>query len=475
MRGQIFICYRRDDSLAWARSLYDRLVRSFGRNKIFRDVNGISLGENFLNEIERRVGECDVLIAVIGARWLTSTDGQGRRLDDPKDFVRMEIGTALRRDIRVIPVLVDGVSMPTSTDLPDDLKQLVYRNALEIGDTHFDDDCRRLVAAIEEVLKELKHLKAQPLRSFALVAIAAVLLAGGPLIYFALHSPVTPVIPFPSATATPTVEAKAQIRSLEPRQPAPFTVKTISTPSISAAALTKEQLSRGVLDHTRKDNPRVNSLAMKFVPVAGTQVLFSIWDTRVQDFEMFVKDSGYEATGGMVSLDKTGWIRQGATWKKPGFKQGPTDPLVGVSWDDAKEFCKWLTKREHEDGGLIEGLCYRLPSDEEWSVAVGLKNEVAKTPEEKMNSFTNMLYPWGSEWPPPVGAGNYCGEESRIGNEPESWDVIQGYNDGYPRTSPVGSFASDKNSAASIQNASNAMTMYSTNFACYDNSASSKR
>jgi formylglycine-generating enzyme required for sulfatase activity len=195
----------------------------------------------------------------------------------------------------------------------------------------------------------------------------------------------------------------------------------------------------------------------------------------VQDFEMFVKDSGYEATGGMVSLDKTGWIRQGATWKKPGFKQGPTDPLVGVSWDDAKEFCKWLTKREHEDGGLIEGLCYRLPSDEEWSVAVGLKNEVAKTPEEKMNSSTNMLYPWGSEWPPPVGAGNYCGEESRIGNEPESWDVIQGYNDGYPRTSPVGSFASDKNSAASIQNASNAMTMYSTNFACYDNSASSKR
>ena len=96
-----------------------------------------------------------MLIAVIGAHWLTSTDGQGdRRIDNPEDFVRMEIATALRRDIRVIPVLVDGASMPRSPDLPDDLKPLVRRNALQVGDTHFDDDCRRLVAAIEQILEK---------------------------------------------------------------------------------------------------------------------------------------------------------------------------------------------------------------------------------------------------------------------------------------------------------------------------------
>jgi hypothetical protein len=160
MSGQIFISYRRDESRWSAGRLYDRLAARFDRNQIFMDVDAIALGENFLKAIEKRVGECDVLIAVIGTHWLTSTDEQGgRRLDNSEDFVRMEIATALRRDIRVIPVLVDGALMPRSTGLPDDLKQLVYRNALQVGDTHFDDDCRRLVAAIEQVLEEKERLE----------------------------------------------------------------------------------------------------------------------------------------------------------------------------------------------------------------------------------------------------------------------------------------------------------------------------
>jgi hypothetical protein len=155
MSGQIFISYRREESRWSARSLHDRLIQRFHRNQIFMDVDSVGLGEDFVKTIEETVGSCDVLIAVIGAHWLTSTDGQGdRRLDKPEDFVRMEIATALRRNIRVIPVLVDGASMPRSTDLPDDLKQLVRRNALQVGDTHFDDDCRRLVAAIEQVLEK---------------------------------------------------------------------------------------------------------------------------------------------------------------------------------------------------------------------------------------------------------------------------------------------------------------------------------
>src|SRR5271166_4986835 len=155
MSGQIFISYRREESHWSARSLHDRLSMSFDWNQIFMDIDAIALGEDFVKAIETTVAKCDVLIAVIGNNWLTSKDEQGgRRLENPEDFVRMEIGTALKREIRVIPVLVDGALMPQSTDLPDDLKPLVRRNALQVGDTHFDDDCRRLVAAIEQVLEK---------------------------------------------------------------------------------------------------------------------------------------------------------------------------------------------------------------------------------------------------------------------------------------------------------------------------------
>ena len=141
MSGQIFISYRREDGRWSARSLYDRLSARFDRKQIFMDIDAIALGDDFVKAIEKTVGECDVLIAVIGTHWLNCKDEEdSRRLDNPEDFVRREIATALKRDIRVIPVLVDGASMPRSTDLPDDLKPLVRRNALRVSDTGFDGD-----------------------------------------------------------------------------------------------------------------------------------------------------------------------------------------------------------------------------------------------------------------------------------------------------------------------------------------------
>ena len=100
----IFISYRRDDSSGHAGRLADRLVEHFGRNRIFVDTDTIEPGEDFVTAIERAVGSCEILVAVIGRHWL-SAGGTGR-LNDPNDFVRLEIATALRRDIRVIPVLV---------------------------------------------------------------------------------------------------------------------------------------------------------------------------------------------------------------------------------------------------------------------------------------------------------------------------------------------------------------------------------
>jgi len=196
------------------------------------------------------------------------------------------------------------------------------------------------------------------------------------------------------------------------------------------------------LEKATKEQPWQNSLGMKFVPVPGTQVLFCIWDTRVEDYSAFVDATGNDTTGGMWSLGQDGWKQLGATWKEPGFSQGPTHPVVGVSWYDATAFCAWLTTRERRSGVLPGGASYRLPTDQEWSIAVGLGSESGTTPEEKDSKV--RLYPWGTMWPPPPGAGNYCGVEAKIGNEPKGLIVIEGYNDGYPRTSPVESFPPNK-------------------------------
>ncbi len=186
-----------------------------------------------------------------------------------------------------------------------------------------------------------------------------------------------------------------------------------------------------------------NTLGMKFAPVLGTGVLFCIWDTRVQDFEAFVKETSYDATGGMYSIGNDGWQQRGDSWRSPGFPQGPTHPVCGVNWDDAKAFCQWLTEKERREGRLAANQEYRLPTDAEWSVAAGLNEQSGGTPQSKDGRIPGV-YPWGTQWPPPRGAGNFAGTEVRDGNWPSNWSVIEGYNDGYPRTSPVGSFGANR-------------------------------
>jgi len=154
MSGQIFISYRREQSGWWAGRLYDRLCRDFDRSQIFMDIDTIALGADFVDSIETTVAKCDLLIALIGNNWLTSKDDQGeRRLDNPEDFVRIEIATALKRGIRVIPVLVDGALMPQSGELPDDLKPLARRQALELNHDRFDIDFKRLASTIRRFLE----------------------------------------------------------------------------------------------------------------------------------------------------------------------------------------------------------------------------------------------------------------------------------------------------------------------------------
>lgn len=165
----------------------------------------------------------------------------------------------------------------------------------------------------------------------------------------------------------------------------------------------------------------INSLGMRMLPLPGEEVMVCIWPTRVRDFEVFAKAAGLKSN----------------LWKDPGFRQTGDHPVVNVSWQEAVAFCKWLTAKEQREGVISTKQSYRLPSDLEWSRAAGLTNETGTTPEARDMGVAD-LYPWGKTWPPPVGAGNYTGEET--GSEV----AIKGYNDGFPWTSPVGSFPANK-------------------------------
>lgn len=153
MAGKIFINYRRDDAIAEAGRLHDRLAAAFGRQNLFMDVEHIPAGVDFVTYLESQVAACEVFLAVIGRGWLDLRDEQGlRRIDNPKDFVAIEIAAALGRDIRVIPVLIDGALIPKAEDLPDAIKPLARRHAVDLRNKQFPTDAEVIVQKVREAL-----------------------------------------------------------------------------------------------------------------------------------------------------------------------------------------------------------------------------------------------------------------------------------------------------------------------------------
>jgi hypothetical protein len=150
----IFISYRRSDSADIAGRIYDRLIDRFGKNPVFKDVDSIPLGLDFKEYLGKKVGDCVVLLAIIGDRWLdASYPSRKKRLKDPSDFVRIEIESALERGIPVIPLMVRGAEMPHEDLLPPSLRKLVYRNGIPIrSDPDFHRDMDRLISALEKIV-----------------------------------------------------------------------------------------------------------------------------------------------------------------------------------------------------------------------------------------------------------------------------------------------------------------------------------
>jgi formylglycine-generating enzyme required for sulfatase activity len=190
-----------------------------------------------------------------------------------------------------------------------------------------------------------------------------------------------------------------------------------------------------------------NSLGMVFRTVTNCPVLFSMWETRVQDFECFVTNSHYQPEPLTVPLpDGTSRTRD---WRHPGFSQTPKHPVVMVSWEDAREFCAWLTHHERSLHLITGNECYRLPTDQEWTLAVGAAKYPWALPAHtnQPSSTSQTLSTLDADdrlwFPPPPGAGNYAGAE--ISTNAFPYRALRNYQDGYPNTAPVGSFMPNAN------------------------------
>jgi serine/threonine protein kinase len=203
----------------------------------------------------------------------------------------------------------------------------------------------------------------------------------------------------------------------------------------SPAATAPPASSAAAPSTASKDAPFINSLGMKFVPVPitggptdGKRVLFSIWETRVQDYTVFAAETK-------------------RPWPKPNFEQQPAHPVVNVSWEDAQAFCAWLTAKERGERRLGANGEFRLPTDHEWSCAAGIgdRENAADSPGTKSARVAGK-FPWGDAWPPPLGTENLRGEEWRAEIHPQAATdpalmhtrIIENYRDGWKHTAPVG-------------------------------------
>ncbi len=239
---KIFISYRREDTEGFARSLFQSLVRRFGKDKVFMDVEAIGLGMDFVEAIDQSLADCGALLVLIGKDWVDCKDAAGiRRLEKDDDFVRTEVAKAIERNVRVIPVLVRGAPMPDAGTLPHELRSLTRRQALELRHERWDPDVEQLSSSLETALglKRLDQGGATPSpdpvppeprkRSkmpMVMMAMAVVILILGTVVYnqFIDNDVVVvapPMEPNTTSEPSPTLPAAVKPVPAPPATPAP--------------------------------------------------------------------------------------------------------------------------------------------------------------------------------------------------------------------------------------------------------------
>ncbi|MBK8176392.1 MAG: SUMF1/EgtB/PvdO family nonheme iron enzyme [Rhodospirillales bacterium] len=331
MGASIFISYRRGVDAGFAGRLFDRLQRPFRNHGLFMDVDSIAPGQDFASILAARVAECAVLLAVIGRGWLAATNAGGqRRLDHPNDFVRIEIAAALSQSKRVIPVLIDDVTMPRADDLPEEIRPLVRLQATRLSHDHFKADCDRLIRSLKTVLKESAERGRAPAN-----AAAGTLGLPPPPTASASHASALTLNHRPQTDAAPPKRLPAR-----PAMPELAVFRDFETPSCpEVTVLPKGQFVMGSSDadvDAYADEKPAHAVAIRH-PIAMSRYMIT--------FEQY--DHFCELAGKTRPLDE-GWGRA-------------RRPVFNVSWQDACDYAAWLS--------AVTGHRYRLPTEAEWEYA----------------------------------------------------------------------------------------------------------
>jgi hypothetical protein len=267
---RVFVSYRRDDTSGHAGRLYDDLVDRFGADNVFMDVDTIDVGADFRGVIEQAVASCDALVAVIGRGWATAAGEDGRRrLDDPGDFVRLELESALAGEVAVVPVCVHGATFPASEELPPSLASLASRQGTELRDTAWRDDVRRLVTRLEHLVHPGAARRPWWRSAWALAAAGAVAAAAAVAVFLVLRDGGVGGEPFPNAT-------ELQLLSVVP-------------------AITRTNCDR--IDY----GDEAAKAAIECSGGAGTSVTYNLFEsTQVRDawYERTREEAGVEPDGG---------------------------------------------------------------------------------------------------------------------------------------------------------------------------------
>jgi formylglycine-generating enzyme required for sulfatase activity len=373
---RIFISYRHADTPHPAGRIYNRLIKAFGRRNVFKDFNNIPPGRNFRGVIKEAVASSDVMLVLIGRQWLTMQDDQGlRRLDNPQDFVRIEVETGLEREsCRVIPVLVDGATLPKPSDLPEGMRELTFNQKFDLrNDPDFDNDLERLVTEL------------RPARFYRwIVAITSIAIALIMVLAFMLFSNnqdeanETPTSVSESLLLTEPPEVTVTREVTQELSPTPTASSTSTlTPSetpIPTLIFTPFPSNlpggRPAISNAQWDpiSQKFDGVEMVLVPIGcfmmgsndGGEDELPVHEQCFQ--EPFWIDK-YEVTNAQFeSLDGVSSTTSG--------RSDPQRPRESINWYEASMFCE---KRNA-----------RLPSEREWEYA-------ARGPD-------GLTYPWGNSF-----------------------------------------------------------------------------
>ncbi|MEZ5818988.1 MAG: SUMF1/EgtB/PvdO family nonheme iron enzyme [Hyphomicrobiaceae bacterium] len=311
----IFVSYRRDDSRWSAGRINDRLVSAFGAKRVFFDALTIEPGADFHQVIGESVGECRVLIAVIGPHWLSNLRA---RASSDGDFVCVEIAEALRRGVRIVPLLIDGAMLPTEDDLPAELKGLARRHALSVTHERCPSEIDRLVRFLQDFLG---YDASGAAGACAEVGSSVVRSPGRPV------GPLTEGRLFRDADFAPEMKV-----------------------------VPKGQFVMGAAAHQHAGD---DDEGPQHEVAVGGLIAVGRYAVTVAEYEAFVRDSGYEPGQRIFTCEGGLWReRDGRSFRFPGFPQSPRHPVVGVSWADAEAYCAWLS--------AATGHRYRLLAEAEW-------------------------------------------------------------------------------------------------------------